>query len=243
LAFGFEKTHLSTVAGVSMVVGTWVMGSITCMQDFSRFVRSPKAAGTVSALGIFIANSFCLMIGGVGAATAGRADPAQILLSVGLLVPAILFSIASVWTTNDDNIYSASLNAATLLGVSRRSAVLICTLSGALVAVFEPYRSSFLFVFLNFLGTTAPPLGAIVLLRFWCFRAGDAGKSSLAAWIAWGGGVTAGHFIHPEVGFVSSLLVGGAVYLVAMLSLNKSFVFADGSQSDGLERTQERVGF
>jgi cytosine permease len=215
-SFGFEP-QISLQKGISLVVGTWIMGAITCMPDMTRFARSAKAGAVVAATGIMIANSFTLLIGAAGAALAKQSDPAQILLGLGFIWPGIVFGLANIWTTNDSNIYSASLNLATVLGISRRQAVIICMILGGVFAATQPYRLSFLFDWLLWLGKTAPALGAIVLVKYWLVSDESHSKGgTVTAWIAWLAGVLAATFLGGDwavaVGFFVSILV----YLAGM---------------------------
>jgi len=175
-AFG-EPITLST--GVSFVIASWIMGVLTSLPDLTRFCRKPIYGALVGGVGILVANSFNLIIGGYGASLSQQSDPALILYSLGFVVAGLIFSLANIWTTNDSNMYSASLNLSSLTGVSRRNCVLICTFVGAILAAFDPAKLTVIFTFLIFMGNTAPALAGVVYTA-WILR-----KPSYPSWCPW----------------------------------------------------------
>lgn len=214
-SFGFGEP-ISASSAISIVVGTWVMGALTCMQDMTRFSRSGKSSALIAAGGIILANSFTLLVGAAAAALTKQADPAEILLAAGLILPGIVFSFSNIWNTNDNNLYSASLHAANLFGTTRHRAVILCTFLGAALAIFRPFELGVLFTFLLFLGSTAPALGAVVLARYWYVVESSPGASAVAAWLGWIGGTLLATSIGGTVPYLAGFLGGGLIYLAVM---------------------------
>jgi cytosine permease len=215
--FGFGEETISVTTGISIVVGTWIMGCLTCMQDLTRFSRSARAGAITAALGILLANSFSLLVGAAGASLSNESDPAKILLAFGLLLPAIVFSFANIWNTNDNNLYSASLHIANMFGLSRHKAVILCVVIGAAFGLVEPYRLSVIFSFLGFMGNTAPALGAVVLTRYWLIADHPrGGKASIGAWCGWIGGSALAITIGGNFAFVIGFIAGSIIYVVMM---------------------------
>lgn len=214
LTFGFAGESLTVAAGIALVAGTWIMGAITCVPDLTRFCRTPTTGAVVGALGIGIANTACLLLGGLGAAIVKESDPAKILLALGYAPMAVLFSLANIWTTNDNNMYSAALNLGRSVRVSRRAAVVVCVLAGAGFAMSEPGKLSFLFPFLLFLGGTAPALGGVVLCANILpeFRP-DYQASPVDGWLGWLAGSTAAYYCTGLWAIATGLGVGFAVML------------------------------
>lgn len=214
LSFGFANEQITLTAGIALVAGTWIMGSVTCIPDLTRFCRTPLAGAIVGAGGMGVANTACLLLGGLGAAIAKESDPAKILLGLGYAPLAIGFSLANIWTTNDNNMYSAALNLARALRLSRRTAVLVCVCAGALFAMSGPGKLSFLFPFLLFLGGTAPALGGVVLAaNVLDARVRDYRAGVFDGWTAWLAGASAGFF----TGGVWSIFIGFCVALIVMV--------------------------
>jgi purine-cytosine permease-like protein len=120
--------------------------------------------------------------------------------------------LANIWTTNDNNMYSAALNLARAMGLSRRAGVLICVMAGGIFAMYEPGKLSFLFPFLLFLGGTAPALGGVVLSANLLREHREGYHAGVAdGWIAWLVGAAAGFFSSGvwtiPAGFVVAVLV------------------------------------
>ncbi|MGQ0661554.1 cytosine permease [Sphingosinicella sp.] len=161
--FAFAPAPMPFETGLGLVIGSWALGVVAAYPDIARFARSRKAGVMVGFFGIVFFNSLCLLIGAVGAAVAQQADPAMILLAAGTPALAFIFAIGNIWTTNDANLYSASLGAARTFNINRRTALLLCAALGLAVALANPSRIQFLFPFVLFLGMTAPALGGVVL--------------------------------------------------------------------------------
>lgn len=183
-AFGSETIDFET--GFSLVVGSWILGVIASLPDISRYSKSAWSGALLGFLGIFIFNSLGITVGLLGAVYAETSDPASILLVAGAPVLALILGIANIWTTNDNNLYSASLGIARSLKIDRRKAVVGSALLGALVAFSNPSNFDIFFKFLFFLGNTAPALGGVVLgTYFYRMFATNLRASNLAGWSGW----------------------------------------------------------
>ncbi len=210
--YGFGPERIEVSHATALVVGSWIMGALTCVPDLTRFSRSARTAVLVGFVGIFAGNSFNHLVGGAGAAFVRQYDPALILLGVGLIIPGLVFALANIWTTNDGNMYSASLNAGPVFGISRRGAVVLCTGVAAAIALFQPHEVPKLFAFLGLLNVTAPSLGAVVIGGYWLRRRWSAAvMSPVPAWVAWVVGTGLAYLTGPEwafaVGFLGSLAI------------------------------------
>ena len=147
----------------SVVLGTWIMGVLTNLPDIARFSRSTTSGAMAGLAGILIGNSFNLLIGVFAWYFTKQSDPSEILISLGFLPLALLFAVSNIWTTNDSNMYSATLNLARVLSISRRQAVVLGVSIGAIGSFFNPAQLSFIFDFVFAMGVTAPALGGVVL--------------------------------------------------------------------------------
>jgi purine-cytosine permease-like protein len=126
-----------------------------------------------------------LIIGGYGASLTKESDPAIILCSLGFIVAGLLFSLANIWTTNDSNMYAASLNLSSVIQVTRRKCVLICTVIGIILTVLHPERLSFIFTFLIFMGNTAPALAGVVYTSWFLKGRNEEQGRMWIPWAAW----------------------------------------------------------
>jgi cytosine permease len=171
--FGFGSTPLSFDEGLGLVIGSWALGVVAAYPDLARFARSPRAGAWMGFLGILVFNTLNFLIGAAGAALAKEYDPALILLAAGVPTLAFIMAVGNVWTTNDANLYSASLGIARAFPISRRNAVLISALISVGLAYCNPAQFTLFFKFLGILGTTAPALGGVVLGGYFLTRGGQ----------------------------------------------------------------------
>lgn len=212
-AFNFGVDHVNLATGTALVVSSWALAVLLCLPDLTRFSRNPRIGAVVGFLGIFIGNCFNFFIGAAGAGLTRQADPALILASLGFVAFGLLFSFANIWSTNDNNLYSAALHVARILAWPRKRTVVLCTVVGACIAVFNPARISFIFDTLIFMGSTGPALGGVVLgrhvIKNW-MRC-SVGDSQMAAWVGWIGGSVIAFLVGPvaaiPAGFFSAALL------------------------------------
>lgn len=214
--FGTGPEAMPFETGLGLVIGSWALGAVAAYPDIARFARSAKVGAVVGFFGIVLFNSLCLLIGAVGSAVARQSDPALILLAAGTPILAVIFAIGNIWTTNDANLYSASLGAARTFGIRRKTALLICAAMGLLIALANPSRIEFLLPFVLLLGITAPALGGVVLGgHLWRQRTATLDTSSLPAWIGWVGGAAASYFAAGLPSVPLGFFVGFSLWLTA----------------------------
>lgn len=185
LGFGFQTPNLDLWSGTAIVSSTWIFSALLVVPDLTRFVRSPRSGAVIGALGVFIGNTLALSIGGFAAAYTKQSDPAMILVGLGFMPLALVLTFASVWSTNDNNMYSSSLSVARVLNLPRRRVVLVLAVAGAAIALFNPANISTMFKALAFMGASAPPLGAIVIGSYLLNRENPPDYSVVSPWLAW----------------------------------------------------------
>ncbi len=220
--FGFGENTLDMSQGIAIVMGSWIMGVLTCLPDLTRFSRSRLAGALVGASGILIGNIFSFVVGGAAAVLAGEADPAKILIAFGFVQLAVILALANIWTTNDNNMYSAALNVARFGNITRRKAVVICTVIAAVFAAFDPTSIGVLFTFLIFMGNTAPALGGVVLGSYMWNRISTRKQQSvLGAWAGWITGSLAGSWLGGIWAVPAGFFIGFLVWLVVCFFTGK----------------------
>ena len=187
LQFGFGPSVTNVSVGIGIVMSTWIFSALLVVPDLTRFVRRPAIGALIGATGVMVGNTLALSIGAFAAAYTKQSDPSLILVGLGFTPLALILTFASVWSTNDNNMYSSSLSVAKVLGVSRRAVVLGLAAVGAAIALFNPATIQTMFAFLGFMGASASPLGGIVLGAYLFQRgAAEPRNSAVAAWLAWG---------------------------------------------------------
>jgi cytosine permease len=217
--FGFSESVITYEVALHLVISSWIMGVLTCVPDIARYAKSPLSGAITLALATLFANSFTFLIGGYAAVIVGEADPAKILIGFGLIPLAILFALANIWSTNDNNMYSASINFARFSNLSRRKSVIICAILAAIFAGFDPTSINSLFAFLGFMGATAPALGGVVLGAYitkFFLNCPNIRVQSIYAWSGWIIGSIAASIIGGVYSILFGFLIGWAIWCVGL---------------------------
>ena len=164
LAAVFAKNTgtVSIFAGVGMVIGSFVSGG-TATPNFTRFAKTNKTAVLTTVIAFFIGNTLMFAFGAVGGAFTGKDDIFYVMMSQGLLIPALIVLGANIWTTNDNALYSSGLGLSNITGVRKRPMVLVAGVIGTVTAIW--LYNNFI-SWLNFLNATLPPVGAIIVLDY-----------------------------------------------------------------------------
>jgi len=163
---------ISLTEGIGLVMGSFITGACI-VPDFSRFSRRARDAAGAGILGFLTAFPAVLLLGGFFYYTCGTSDLCEVLVSycgMGVLVPFVL--VVSIWTTNDQNIYSAVLGMSSALDehikLPRWLLTLVMgvvsTLLGAL-GIMEVFTS-----FLNLLNALIPPVAAVIIADYYFYN-------------------------------------------------------------------------
>lgn len=208
---------MTLTAALSVCVGSFISGG-TLTPDFIRFSKNKRVGVSTTLIAFFLGNSLMFLFGAVGAMVVGQSDISEVMLSQGLLVPAILVLGLNIWTTNDNAIYASGLGFSNITKLPKSRLVLINGLIGTLGALFL-YNN---FVgWLNFLNSIIPPIGAVLIADFFLvnrakYRAlGEAALVSvnphaIAAWVL---GVLASRLI-PGIPPVNGVVAAILTYVV-----------------------------
>ena len=167
-----SKESMPFMVGLDLVIAmpiSWL--PLVC--DYSRFGKSTFTAFWGTWIGYFLVSSWMYVIG-LGAALATRSVTPdsmvlQLMVSVGLALPAVIIVLFSTFTTTFLDIYStavSSLNIWPELG-ERRGSILCGLLGTALALVFPAAAYE---AFLLFIGSVFCPLFGIVLTDYFFFR-------------------------------------------------------------------------
>jgi cytosine permease len=190
--FAFGPKPIGVNEALGLVVGSWALGVVAAYPDLARFAKTPATGAWMGFLGILIFNSLNFFIGAAGAALSGQYSPALILLSVGTPILAVVMVIGNIWTTNDANLYSASLGISRATPLPRRPVVLVSAAIAVCIAFFNPAQFDVFSTFLFTMSATAPALGGVVFGGY--FFSGRQ-PHAIAGWIGWIAGSLVGHFL------------------------------------------------
>jgi len=208
-------------SAIVLVVGAFAVGGVI-QPDVTRYSKNEAQCMTATAIGYLIAHSFVIISGYVMCVTAGVSDVAIALLSV-LGLPSLIVLILAQWTTNDNNLYSASLAANNMFPkFKKKRLVLIMGICATILGSFG--LVNYFVSWLSILGTFIPPLAGIVIAdyyfikkRKYTFGASEGtklGGINMASIIAWTIAAVVGLTVKSGVGCINTLVTAFVVYLV-----------------------------
>lgn len=159
---------MSIYTAVSAVIGSYIAG-VTIQPDYSRFARSRKAATWSAFLALGVSFPFTLSLAAVPAVAMGEPDILNVMILIGIGVPAFALLVLAAWSSNVLSLYSGSLAMATIFrgtGLARIIAAFgIVGTALALTRVDE-----YLVAYLLLLGITIPPISSIYAVETLLFR-------------------------------------------------------------------------
>ena len=225
--------ELAVVTGASMVVGSFMLGSILA-PDLTRYCRRGKDAFWVMTIAIFT-GQFGLGLAGVLLAHAARTrDVISIIFGVAGWLGVTVVTLATL-KLNDVNLYSSSLHLANLIQVvfGHRVNRGILTMGLGLIGIVFSVAGilDHIVGFLLILGVTVPPIAGVLIVDYFVLRrdrkqlASTRGTLGLppscetvnpVALLAWLGGFLAGQFIPIGVAALNSIVVSGGIYFAMM---------------------------
>ncbi|TYT75931.1 cytosine permease [Desulfobotulus mexicanus] len=215
--FGRSSGDLTIIAGVGMVIGSFVSGG-TATPNFVRFARTRKLAVITTVMAFFIGNTLMFAFGAVGGAFTGMDDIFYVMIAQGLAIPAILVLGANIWTTNDNALYTSGLGLSNITKIRKRPMVLIAGTIGTATSMWLYFN----FIgWLSFLNATLPPVGAIIALDFFMHRENYTENSSFNQTVNWGAviaviaGALTGNFLDFGISALNAMGVAIICYFVA----------------------------
>lgn len=211
-----QSTGLPLLAGVAMVVGSFVSGG-TATPNFTRFAGTARSAVVTTVIAFFLGNTLMFAFGAVGGAFTGKDDIFYVMIAQGLAIPALIVLGANIWTTNNNALYSAGLGFSNITKVRKRPLVLVAGVLGTVTALWL-YDN---FVgWLSFLNAALPPVGAILIVDYFRHKADYLAEQRPTRPINWAAlvGVVAGGlvgwFVPVGIASINAMAVAIACYLI-----------------------------
>lgn len=158
-----ETSAFATIGGaISILIGGSMVG-VTIMPDLARFSKNATASFHAAVLSHGLGYPLVFGLAGLPALATGSNDLIGNMIAVGLGLPALLVVVFGTWTTNANNLYSASLGLAKLVpGARDRVITLAAGVLGtglALAGILDHFVA-----FLELLSVTIPPIAGIYLV-------------------------------------------------------------------------------
>ncbi|MGM9985833.1 MAG: cytosine permease [Bacillaceae bacterium] len=216
--FAYEPSSTLTIAAaLTIAVGSFISGG-TLTPDFTRYARNGRDAVLSTVIAFFIGNSLMFLFGAIGTIATGHNDISDVMITQGMILPAILVLGLNIWTTNDNALYASSLGFATMF--KKPKAVMVC-INGFIGTLLATWLYNNFVSWLTFLGSTLPAIGAIIITDYFFVRKGkyidyeraEIKTLHLPAVIAWLAGVIAGLTL-PGIPPLNTLFVTGIVYYI-----------------------------
>ena len=184
---------MSLINGITIVIGTWILSTATCIADTMRFAKNSKEAMISACVGLLGGNSLLILCGAIAGIGMNDSDLTAVLLKLGLVIPSLILMTTNIFTTNAANLYSSSLNLANTFSTNRKKIISIVLIASGLLCLTKPYDIAVLFKFLNLLGVIVPPLAGIILSNYYIVNKrvypdldSDSIKDwDLVPWISW----------------------------------------------------------
>ena len=216
--------HIMLSSGITVVIGTWILSTSTCIADIMRYAKSTKEAIAATLTGLLGGNIFMILCGTITSVAVGDSDLTNVLLSMGLLVPCLILMTTNIFTTNASNLYSTSLNLSNAFHMDRQKIIVVLLAISALATLCRPYQVGFLFSFLDLLGTIVPPLPGIILADYFIIHKGeykDLGSVKFArfnavSWLTWAIALAGVYLIPFGLPALKGLIIGGVLYPILM---------------------------
>lgn len=228
-----EKEILTFTKASAALVGGWIFGCIIT-PDVARFAKSSKTT-IISGYGAVMLGLFGLEVCGILVATAtkqGNFVSATAALGIGVLV--FFCAIFCLWTTQDNNIYGASLamqnvfDGTKLAGkVSHKVMAISVVIAAATFAAVGALK--YLLPIITFLSVLLPPVpGLIIGECFFVKNSKEKKDWNIVAIISWliGGicgyaALKANFFVSPVIGMGATIIIYVILSKLLDSTLNK----------------------
>lgn len=206
-------------AATASIVGGWVFGA-TITPDVCRFAKSKRDVFIAGMVAFFVGCFGLQFAGALVAITTGTGDFTKAMAALGLIVVAFIAAIFCLWTTQDNNIYGASLALQNVIKdtkyngkISHKQIAIGIAVLGAIFAAGGIYSK--ILPVIKFLSILIPPVpGLIIAEEFFVKKPKFDQFVNWNAVIAWlGGGILSyislktNFFIPPIIGIVTSAII------------------------------------
>ncbi len=259
------KARPETIAplslGITYVFGVYAAGCVIT-SDVARYGRRKWSGSLAWGTHVLFFMTFLLFAGAAMTLLTGSPNVIVAIAKIGLGLGALLLAILGQWTTNDNNLWSASLAWVNVTGkLNKRAWVIITGIIGTLIAaVWGGIYGMSLDPFIKFgvmLGNFIPPVGAVLIADYYVIRKLVNGREykfgpgtryamvnvpgiiavilgGLAGWAA----STHGLKLPTGCGTVDAIIVSFLLYLVLAVALHKA-----GMRFEVGEWVEKETGF
>lgn len=163
-----EQTTITTGLLIASMVGAYMTG-VVIFPDFGRFLKTAKDGAVASFLTCGISYPLLVLLSAALALAVGDANFVLAMPAFGLGFFALFVIVFATWTSNDCNLYSATLPiAAYTEKLSRPALVMFAGLAGILFASLGIFQ--YFVPWLVLLGVALAPIAACYIVGYWLNR-------------------------------------------------------------------------
>ncbi|MDO4555842.1 MAG: cytosine permease [Lachnospiraceae bacterium] len=214
-------------AAIVSIVGSFA-GGAAAQSDITRYAKNAKTAWGGTIFGYLIANSFVIIAGYLITAATGESDLPVAFLAMGLGVAALLILILAQWTTNDNNLYTASLGIANSLPFTKHQIVIVTGVLATIVGAMG--LADYFTTWLSLLGVAIPPVAGVIICDYYFLKnqkyeygvGTKYCKVNIWAFVSLLIGALIGFIINWGIASINSLVVSVVVYFILMKTVGKN---------------------
>ena len=169
-----STTQLTFATGSTSIVGAWIFGCIVT-PDVTRYAKNGKHVAVSAPIAVYIGLAMIELVGAMTAQATGNASFVAATAALGLGILVFVCAIFCVWTTQDNNIYSASLALQNVFVDTKaegkiKHAVLAIIVAAA-AAIFAACGAvKYLLPIVKALSVLLPPIPAMMIAEQWCVK-------------------------------------------------------------------------
>ena len=225
------EAQLTFAAGSTSIVGAWIFGCIVT-PDVTRYAKNGKHVAIAAPIAVYVGLAMIELVGAMTAQATGNASFVAATAALGLGILVFVCAIFCVWTTQDNNIYSASLSLQNIFVDTKLEgkvkhavlAVIVAVLAAAFAAAGAV---KYLLPIIKALSVLLPPIPAMMIAEQWCVK--NSKENQTINWVgllAWAISTTIGqicinhNFLIPAV---VSMVVAFFLYWGLSKALDKSW--------------------
>jgi cytosine permease len=154
---------MSYMRGITLVVGTWAMGTFTG-GDYCRYAINPYAAILGLSVGLLLAIPLVFSGGAIFRILQGTPDITVLLVEGRFPAVALIFIVLAAWSLNMVNAYSGGIALSVLLGLPEKRMRLSTALVGGIGTVLGAAGILSRFTdFLSLLSSLVPPVIGVLI--------------------------------------------------------------------------------
>lgn len=218
--------QISFAAGSTSFVGAWIFGCIVS-PDVCRYAKKKSHVAIGAPIAVAVGLFGLEVIGIMTAQATNESGFVAATAALGLGILVFICAIFCVWTTQDNNIYSASLALQNVLKDTKmegkvKHAVFAIIIAAAAAIFAAVGATKYLLPVVKTLSVLLPPIPGLIIAEFYFVKKSKDKKAiNWVAIIAWAAGTIVG-YIALQYNFLIPAIVSMAVTFVLYIVLSKA---------------------